>query len=346
MSKLAILKNETLEAHLHWVKACQKAEVPYDVIDLCSGDWLEMLVQNQYNYCLACPSGTVTYWKLMYDERIRIIDEVLCLPVYPSYLEISLHENKRFLSYWLTAHKLPHPKTFIFYSQSEANNFVENCTLPIVSKINIGASGHGVKILRTRQAVKRYIHDAFSAKGIRPRIGPNWAMGDYKARLVNILKNPDHLKKRVATYNKIAKDPQKNFVLFQQYIPHDFEWRIVKIGDSFFGHKKIKKGDKASGTKGIDYAIPSSDLLSFIKAISEKHNFGSMSFDIFEYNGEFLINEMQTIFGHVQAFICEKDGKPGRYQFLDNQWEFEAGMFNTNLSYDLRLQDVIGRINE
>ena len=50
-----------------------------------------------------------------------------------------------------------------------------------------------------------------------------------------------------------------------RYIPHDFEWRCVRIGDSYFAHRKRKLGDKASGTKGIDYVNPPESLLDFTR---------------------------------------------------------------------------------
>ncbi len=37
----------------------------------------------------------------------------------------------------------------------------------------------------------------------------------------------------------------------------------------------------------------------------------------------------------------ECDGKIGRYIFENDQWHFEPGDFNTNESYDLRLESAI-----
>ena len=170
-------------------------------------------------------------------------------------------------------------------------------------------------------------------------------MGMWSQRILNVLRNPDRIIKRLQLYKTISNDTQKFFVIFQQYIPHDFEWRIVKIGDSYFGHKKIKVGDKASGSKGIDYSLPPEMLLSFVKDICLRFNFNTMAVDIFEdEHGGYLINEMQTIFGHVQSYICRNDDGPGRFLFKDGKWIFENGMFNTNLSYDLRLNDVITKM--
>ena len=109
----------------------------------------------------------------------------------------------------------------------------------------------------------------------------------------------------------------------------------------------MKTGEKASGTKGIDYIIPPEKLLNFVKVLCEKFDFNSMAVDLFEDGkGGYLINEIQTIFGHVQDYICEKNGNPGRLIFKENHWEFENGMFNANLSYNLRLENVIDLIKK
>ena len=343
----AILKNETEDAHLMWAIACEKRNIDYDIIDLTSYEWLDKLLNVSYGYYLACPSVTVSYFKTLYDERIYILEKIMGLNIYPSYQEISIHENKRFLSYWLKANNLPHTKTYVFYNKVNAINFINQTNLPIVTKINIGASGSGVKIFRSKNKAKNYIEQAFLSKGVRSQIGPNLKMGRYIERFKNIVRNPAHLKNRIKDYITIASNPQKHFVIFQEYIHHDYEWRVVKIGDSYFGHQKVKKGDKASGTKGIDYILPPVKLLNFVRKVSEKFNFNSMAFDLFEDGkGGYLINELQTIFGHVQEYICEKNGNPGRLRYLNGKWVFEEGNFNTNLSYDLRLQHVIDILNK
>jgi len=71
--------------------------------------------------------------------------------------------------------------------------------------------------------------------------------------------------------------------------------------------------------------------------------YNSMAFDLFEVeSGKFLVNELQTHFGHVQDHIMEVDGKPGRYILQQDKWVFDDGSFNTNATYDLRLRSAIG----
>jgi len=138
-----------------------------------------------------------------------------------------------------------------------------------------------------------------------------------------------------------SADVQNSFVLLQEYIPHDFEWRVVRIGDSFFAHKKLKMGEKASGSLLKNYDNPPFSILDFVKEVTDRFNFYSQSVDIFETENGYLINEMQCIFGQSDPYQMLVDGKPGRYINKSGKWIFEEGDFNTNESYDLRLQSAL-----
>lgn len=342
--KFGILKNEFDDGYQNWIKACEKLDLSFEVIDLVSTNWLETILTNNFDGFLACPPGREELYKKLYDERIYILDKVLNLFVYPNFDEISIHENKKYLAYWLEANNLPHPITSVFYHKNEAYKFAENTKLPIVGKMNIGASGKGVKIFRDKQKIQDYIKIAFS-KGLRQEWGPNLKMGDYNNRILRIIKKPSLMLNKLKIYQKNYNATQKGYVIMQEYIEHSYEWRVVKIGESYFGHQKVKQGDKASGTKGIDFIPPPEKLFDFVKNLCDQFKFNTMAVDMFEDgNGGYLINEMQCIFGHVQEYICEKDGKPGRFCFLNDRWVFEEGKFNSNLSYDLRLRHFISLI--
>jgi len=67
-------------------------------------------------------------------------------------------------------------------------------------------------------------------------------------------------------------------------------------------------------------------------------NYNFMAVDIFHLNNSILVNELQTIFGHKNSYLCRVNGRIGRYKYQDNKWIFEEGEFNQNESYDLRLK--------
>jgi glutathione synthase/RimK-type ligase-like ATP-grasp enzyme len=346
----AILRNENEQDHLDWIKACEqmKNQVRYKVIDITRYDWLENSLAEEFDMLLARPPGAVSFFKQLYDERIYILNHVLGKKIYPTYEEILIYENKRMLSYWLNANQIPHPRTRIFYHKDEAVDFSRQCRLPMVAKTAIGASGTGVRILRKQRDVEEYIDTAFSNRGITRKWGPNVRKGDFGKRTLNRLKNiPGFVKYMKNKRASSIFDPQRWFVIFQEYIKCDFEWRCVRIGDSFFGHKKLAtRGEIISGTSEVSWEAPSERLLNFVKEVTDRQDFLSQAIDIFEPEpGKFLVNEMQCFWGSKNPHQMIIDGKPGRYIPGDSEWIFEPGNFNINNSYDLRLNHVIEILN-
>ncbi|MFX0132352.1 MAG: RimK family alpha-L-glutamate ligase [Candidatus Hodarchaeota archaeon] len=344
--KFSILKNQTDEDHQEWIQACEsgKYNIKCKVIDISKNDWLENIINEDFDCHLTRPPGEISHFKQLYDERLYIIHNILKQKIYPTYEEILIHENKKFLSYWLKANKIPHPETWIFYHKDEALKFIKDCTLPIVAKTSIGASGSGVNIIKDRKSLEKYINKVFSYKGIFRKVGPNLRRGDLGRRLIKRLKNAPHsykyFRKKYILKNITA---QKWFVILQKYIQCDFEWRAVRIGDSYFAHKKLRRfGELFSGTSRVGWDRPPEKLLDFAKFVCDKRNFFSQAVDVFEdENGQYLVNELQCFFGSKNPHQMILDGKPGRYIYRDSQWIFEEGIFNTNNSFDLRVEHVI-----
>ncbi|MCD4730424.1 MAG: hypothetical protein K8R74_07480 [Bacteroidales bacterium] len=348
--KFAILRNENPEEHLEWVKACElHPDIGFNVIDLTRDNWLEEIQQGNYDCLLAKPSGLVSYYKTLYDERIYILNKVLNYKIYPSFDELFIYENKRLLSYYLKAKKIPHPQTWVFYNKPEAEQFIEQVDLPIVGKTLLVAGGSGVRILKNRTTAINYIHEAFSQKGITRNWSPNIRKGSYTKRLVNRLKDiPGTIRYFINKRKAATIDPQRWFVLFQEYIPVDFEWRCVKIGESCFAHKKLRSiGEMISGSSNVSWDGPPEKLLEFMKAVTENGNLLSQAIDIFEdKKGNYLVNELQCFWGSKNPHQMILDGKPGRYFHKDGNWIFEEGEFNMNNSYNLRLAHVIQLLDE
>ena len=339
---IAILKNELQDSHERWLASCTNKNLIADIIDLTAYDWYERITSKDYSVFLLQPPGLTFRFKELYDERAYIISKVMNKFIFPTYEELILHENKRFLSFFLKANSIPHPETWVFYRKEEAMNFIRNTKFPLAAKTSIGASGGGVKFLRSQEQAVHYIRRAFG-RGIRRQIGPNRNTGTVKQWTMKFLQSPQFGIDRIKLYLEEYKDVQKGFIIFQEYIPHDFEWRSVRIGDSYFAHKKVKMGEKASGSKRIDFVNPPESILNFTKKICDRFHFTSMAIDIFENGREnYLVNEMQTVFGHLMPYILKVDEKIGRYIYLDNQWKFEeGGGFNSTESYDLRLEAAL-----
>lgn len=348
MIRVGILKNEDPYSHVRWEQAAKNAGVEYFIVDITRNDWLDKITAEKYDILLFKPPGLTSQFKELYDERAYILSEVLKLPVYPTLNEIKIYENKRFLSYYLRANKIPHPETNVFYHKDEAVSFLKSNELPVVAKMNIGAAGNGIKIIRSVEAGEEYINKAFSPEGIVARTGPKVGKVSVTKRLMRLLKEPTYYFNRIKSYRQVRGDAQRNFVIFQKFVEHDFEWRAVVIGDSYFAHKKMKKGEMASNSLMKDYSTPPESLIRFVKDLREKHNLQSQAVDVFEAgNDKYLVNEMQAFFGQSDSFQMRVDGEIGRYYFdTEDNMKFEAGDFNTTESYDLRMQHAIKIVSE
>lgn len=341
--KAVILRNEDPYDHLLWEKACLdfSDQVTYRVVDVTKNDWLESIKKEPVDYILSKPGGKTSAFKQLYDERLRILSQEMNIPCFPSLDEVLIYENKKYFAYWLAAHQLPHPATHVFYDLVEAQAFLKKTAFPLVAKLNIGASGNGVQILHNVHEASKYV-EALFLNGKSPKTGPKLSKGRILQRLWNKVKKPGEFMNRLKTYRSIAKDIQKDYVILQEYVPHQFEWRVVRIGNSFFAHKKLVDDQKASGSLIKKYETPPLSLLSFVKEITDRFHFYSMAVDLFEPEiGHFLINEMQCIFGQSDPYQMLVDGEPGRYVSRNGKWFFEEGDFNKNESYNLRVKYLI-----
>ncbi|MCK5137872.1 MAG: hypothetical protein KAR19_18950 [Bacteroidales bacterium] len=350
MSKplLIVLANENPDDHSLWVKACKRKKnaIDYKVVNLSQADWFERIKENiNAAYFLCKPPCITSSFKHLYDERLTILTESLHLPVYPSLQECLIYENKRFLSYWLKANRIPHPQTNVFYFKKETLEFIEQHEFPLVAKVNIGASGSGITFLHSKKEACNYIEDAFGRKGAKRRSGPNLEKGNFFRRGMHYVLHPADIGKKIRLYQTVKLDIQKGFVIFQEFIFHNYEWRVIRVGDSFFAHKKLRKKEKTSGSLLKGYEDPPLELLDYVRDITDKHHFYSQAVDIFESDRGYLVNEMQCIFGQSDPFQMLVNGKPGRYRYNKNKWQYEEGDFTSNQCYDLRLEFILSKVS-
>jgi hypothetical protein len=346
--RLVILANESRDDHSLWVKACENhaQQIDYSIVGLSVNDWLEQVkAVSPCDYLLARPPGLTASFKQLYDERLFILAKVLGLPVYPTFEECLVYENKRLLAYWLQAHGVPHPRTRVFYERREAAEEIKTASWPQVAKLNIGASGSGVTILHNLNEASRFVDKAFSDEGIARRWGPNLERGGVLRRGLHYVRYPGDIAKKLRIYRNVRSDRQRGFLVLQDFVPHRFEWRCVRIGDSFFAHKKIVMGEKASGSLEKGYEDPPLSVLDFVAAVTDRMRFHCQAVDLFEApGGDYLVNEMQCMFGQSDPYQMLVGGRPGRYRKKGGRWVFEEGDFARNACFDLRLEHVLKKI--
>ena len=310
--RLGIIK-EFAHCHKYYVGACRDMGVPYKLLDISGPDWIDVISKSGCDGFLVWPSAEMTVWKQMYDERLRVICEDMGKVIYPEYQGLWVYESKRRMHYWLKANGFEHPQTWVFYDRDEALDFASRVELPIVYKIDLGSAASGVRIFHRRSCLLRFVKRCFGKGFVRTKSDP--------------------------------RDKQWGSVLFQEYLPDAAEWRMIRVGESYFGYEKVKVGDFHSGSHVFSYFEPSSEILDFTRMVTDRGNFRSMDIDIFVTSDrKFVINELQAVFAlHASEGLPMVDGKPGRmvYDSRTLSWRFEEGNFCDNLMCNLRVQDFL-----
>ena len=309
--RLGILANRA-QYHTKYVRACQEMNLPFRVVDLDRSDWLSRVEHAGCGIFMAWPDATQSPWAGIFKDRCDVIENLLGLPVFPASSERWFYEDKIRMYSWLNAGKLPHPRTWIFTKRNEASDFANNCPLPMVFKTGFGAAGTGVRIVRSRRQLRSIVRKAF--------------------RSGHVPAGHDH------------RDREWGRLLLQEYLPDVREWRMVRIGDSYFGHPKGRRGDFHSGSGRAEWDIPDKRLLNLLYCTTEAGGFRSMAVDVFETpDRRLLVNEIQTVFGaSTSVDQMRVDGQPGRMlRSRDDSWEFEAGDFARNACANARIEDAL-----
>jgi hypothetical protein len=310
-----------------YIDACKDLGVEYEVVDIISEHWLDNVRNSSCAAFLARPTPYYVPWKIMFDERLYHIERSLGRIVYPSYKELVMYENKRQMAYFLQINNIAAPKTHIFYDEAEALDFAHESVYPLVFKTHLGAQARGVDILKTKRRARSLIRQVFSRGYAR----------DIRTTLRGILKTP-------ISIPYYFFDSEYKVIILQQYLVNCKEWRMIRIGKSYFGHQKLIKGEYHSGSGLVGWETPPRRLLDFVRTVCDIGNFWSMCVDVFEDPaGNYYVNELQSVFSSYNPSQMYVDGKPGRflYNSVTDQWEFEEGLFNRNGSNNLRVEHLI-----
>lgn len=311
-----------------YIDACESAKVEYVMLDLLSDTWIEDIISSKVDGILVRIKGNIPEHKAMFDEKLSIINDDLGIPIYPSRKELFLYENKRMYAYWLKAHNLPHAETHVFYSKQQALNFIEKAKMPLVFKTNGGASSSGVEIIKSKLKAKLNIHRIFGLFDAR------LSFGKVHFGKMGLLPVP-----------KFGM-AQKHYAIIQEFIPIKWEWRIIKIANTYSGHQKLLKGQFASGSDMVGWVEPPGELLKMVKELCELENFDSMAMDVLEsLDGKFYINEIQSLFGSYLPYQMKINNVPGRFVESNGEFTFEAGEFHTFGSNYLRVTDFITKLS-
>lgn len=329
--KLGILKSYSEIDSLveSYAKACETCQIDYVILDLFADDWMACILDAHVDGILVREKANIVEYKEMYNERLWVISQYLHIPIYPSWHELFLYENKRMYSYFFETHHISTPPTHVFYTKSSALQYCQKAHYPIVFKTNGGAAGSGVTIVKTLSHAKHIIRQIFGC------INPRLALGHcHWAKIGGLLPIP-----------KLGMS-QRHYVIIQDYIDIETEWRMIKIGDTYAGYKRPMEHGHGSCDL-MEYGFPPKELLLLLKRVTEENHFDSISMDVLMgKDGKYYVTEMQSLYGSFSPYQCMVDGKAGRIIEKDGDFVFEEGedffLINSNI---LRVKDFVKKLS-
>lgn len=234
--------------------------------------------------------------------------------VFPAPFDFWHFDDKVAQKYIFENLNIPTPQTDVFYSLSDAIDFLKNSSYPLVAKLKGGAGSSNVKILTTKLQAMRYAIRSFTIGHRAIDRFSNLRFG-----LSKLLKGKSSLKDFCLTFIKIFikssferySGNHKGYVLFQQFLPENpFDQRVVVIDNKAFALKRhVNEGDfRASGSGNITYDRTNIDSrcieIAFDTAKKLSSNCLALDF-LYDANGELVVAEISYGF-HQDAYDhCE-----------------------------------------
>ncbi|SFU51581.1 RimK-like ATP-grasp domain-containing protein [Nitrosomonas eutropha] len=230
------------------------------------------------------------------------------IPTFPNHNTIWHFDDKVAQSYLLQLADIPTPKTWVFWSKSQADKFINLADYPLVLKLSSGVISKNVELVHNRCEASHHAHALFGS-GMYALPPANLPFRWFARRASEAI--------RVFLSRKTDEEFHKGYLLLQEFLPeNDFDIRVTIIGNRAFAFRRYNRpGDfRASGSGRIDWnpaQIPSDSLLLAFQTAKILQT-QSLAVDILRRNSKPVIAEISY---YYEGWAIEKC--PGHWKLSD-----------------------------
>lgn len=300
-----------------WIEYCEKKGIEYKVVNAYDSD-----IISQVSDCnvFMWHHHHADYRDKLFAKQLLFSLEEAGLRVFPNWHTCWHFDDKVGQKYLLEAIGAPLVPSYVFYTKTEALNWVKKATFPKVFKLRGGAGASNVMLAQNAKEAEKLIRKAFG-KGfaqfnrwgyLKERFN-KWRNG--KDTLLGVCKAIGRIF-IPTTFSKMFP-PEKGYAYFQDFISgNNYDLRVVAIGDKILGEKRYcRKNDfRASGSGTFEYSNIPREVLDIAFQTADKLKLQSVAFDFIFHKGQPLIVEMSYGFGTKGLSHC-----PGYYS-RDFKW--------------------------
>ena len=228
---------------------------------------------------------------------LPVLERELNMLVYPDQ-KTCWHFDDKIAQYCLLcSHRVPMPKTWVFYDRSEAEAWAQGAAYPVVLKLYSGASSTNVTAIRTVEDALHWIRVLFEHGCYGLDAAEDLLVKSRKRRLALAYELIRHGRLPLVPFSSEYSFPHHRYAYFQEFIPNNsFDTRIMIIGGRAFGFRRFNRPNdfRASGSGRFVVTPEDIDLrfVEFAFDVTRRLGASSLAFDFLLKDNSPVLVEM------------------------------------------------------
>lgn len=339
MIKIAI-HNKADSFSDRWIDYCELKGIKYKLVNCYSTD---VISQTADCCALMWHFNQENYKDVLFAKQLLFALELSGKKVFPNFKTCWHFDDKVAQKYLFEAIEAPMVPGYVFYSENEAINWINNTSFPKVFKLRGGSTSQNVKLVNSHTHARRLVYKAFN-RGfsqfdkigyIKERIYRYHELND---NFIGVLKGI--LRLIIPTEFAKMHAREKGYVFFQDFIPNNnFDIRVIVIENKAFAVKRmVRRNDfRASGSGKIVYEEENFpiDTIKLSLTLADKLQSQCIAFDfVYDSSENPLIVEVSYGFSVKPYDACEgywdKDLNFHKGPFIPQYWMVESVIKNEN----------------
>lgn len=266
---------------------------------------------------------------------IPVVEQCLKIPTYPSQNTCWHYDDKIAQFYLLDALGIPTPKTWVWFSHSDAREWAVSANYPLVLKLATGAGSVNVLLVENCIEASSWINRLFTRRIISLDAAQFYSFAP-RQRLINAVNSVCYGEKPV--FHDDGYEAQSGYAYFQEFLPdNEFDTRVTVIGNRAFAFRRFNRdGDFcASGSGKLDYDQQKIDksFVSLAFDVSNKLGMQSCAIDGLYRGSDPVVCEVSYTYASWAIIAC-----PG---YWDSDLNWHEGSMSPE---EAQVQDFLKRL--
>ena len=247
--------------HPRWIDYCNLHKITYKLVDCYANDIID-----QVDGCggLMWHHNHTDSRDILFAKQLLYSLQQSGMKVFPDFNTGWHFDDKVGQKYLLEAIGAPFVSSYVFYTKSQALEWVGRTTFPKVFKLRRGAGSANVQLVNSPGEAVKLVVKAFG-RGFRQydplsNLKERWRrFGEDKSTFTDLIKGVIRIMYEPAYSHVLGS--QRGYIYFQDFIPgNTFDIRIVLIEGKAFGIKRMVRDNDFRASGSGRFLVDKSDI--------------------------------------------------------------------------------------